>query len=115
MIKGEKNGVYVAREMHGVAGRISIKKTKTLWDQRYEVPADNDDMDVTFGVLGEDGWQNLSADQRDQYFAEPVPHSVKLMVPTFFNGGQVVAIPEVGYFKEGFEGLSHEFTPKYAW
>ena len=103
---GERK-ILVSRELSGCQSRTSLEET-TSWDNRFEISTKGDIAGLEIGALGEGGWRQLKASGFD-VSEILMPRQVALVAPAIYKGGDLQAVPHVGY--NNLEGFSADLRP----
>ncbi len=89
--------VLICREPASCAAPTALESGQSIiWDRRFSVFLGPDEKPGTIGALGEDGWRWLLANWPDAR-ARDLPHLVRLGLPTFRRGTEILAVPHLGY------------------
>ncbi len=115
-------GVLICREPRAAAGETPLAAGQgVLWDGRYRVRATASGKAAggyTVRRLGGDGWREIAA--RDETLRRsPVPGAVRPSLPAVFGLDGVVAVPHLGFRREGHGGggesaFTADFRPTHS-
>jgi len=85
--------VLVTRELRAAQGRVPVVNG-TVWDNRFEISAKGDIAGLEIGPLGQEGW-NSALKVWPEIRQSSLPHAARVVLPTIFDGQQIVAIPHL--------------------
>jgi hypothetical protein len=116
---GQENLFYVCREAARIGPPVRlVPGTVAVWDNRFTVPVTKSLAEETWlGALTAAGWSQIVAvDPRLR--RTPVPYAVRTVLPAIWCGGQVGAVPHLGFVNGGkalvTNGLRLKWLPPMA-
>lgn len=96
IVPGQDGDMLVVREENAVEGRIPVAENK-LWDRRFVVsgiPSES----LEIGALGKDGLSVLRKNTPLPSKLASLPFKVKRVLPALWQGGNLLAVPHLGYY-----------------
>lgn len=95
----EKDHILICREPAGCADPLPLETGQTrVWDRRFSITLGTGESPGMIGALGEDGWRWLLANWPDaRNRARNLPYPVRLGLPAFRRGEDIIAVPHLGY------------------